>query len=104
MRVVGTNPFIIGPRWVTKLKLETIESPIQPSDLLTQEEVDKLLGIYRHPRNKTFIAVMLDSWMRVEVLALAGSRMWNSGAILIIYISKTSRSKKTAAPKGIPIT
>ena len=32
------------PRWVTKLKLETIESPVQPSDLLTQEEVDKLLG------------------------------------------------------------
>ena len=93
------------PRWVTKLKLETVESPVQPSDLLTQEEVDKLLGACRHPRNKAFIAVMLDSGMRVG--ALASCRIKNVefnqyGAIL--YISKTSRSKKTAEPKGIPIT
>ena len=93
------------PRWVTKLKLETVESPVQPSDLLNQEEVDKLLGACRHPRNKAFIAVMLDSGMRVG--ALASCRIKNVefnqyGAI--IYISKTSRSKKTAAPKGIPIT
>jgi len=93
------------PRWVTKLKLETVESPVQPSDLLTQEEVDKLLGACRHPRNKAFIAVMLDSGMRVG--ALASCRIKNVefnqyGAI--IYISKTSRSKKTMAPKGIPIT
>jgi integrase/recombinase XerD len=93
------------PRWVTKLKLETIESPVQPSNLLTQEEVDKLLGACRHPRNKAFIAVMLDSGMKVG--ALASTRIKNVefnqyGAI--IYISKTSRSKKTTAPKGIPIT
>jgi integrase/recombinase XerD len=93
------------PRWVTKLKLETIESLVQPSDLLTQEEVDKLLGACRHPRNKAFISVMLDSGMRVG--ALASCRIKNVefnqyGAI--IYISKTSRSKKATEPKGIPIT
>jgi integrase/recombinase XerD len=51
------------------------------------------------------IAVMLDSGMRVG--ALGSTRIKNVefnqyGAI--IYISKTSRSKKTTAPKGIPIT
>ncbi len=93
------------PRWVRKLKLESVESTVQPSDLLTREEVDKLLSACRHPRNKAFIAVMLDSGMRVG--ALGSTRIKNVefnqyGAI--IYISKTSRSKKTTAPKGIPIT
>jgi len=93
------------PKWVTTLKLENIESTVQPSDLLTQDEVDKILAACRHPRNKAFIAVMLDSGMRVG--ALGSTRIKNVefnqyGAI--IYISKTSRSKKTTAPKGIPIT
>jgi len=93
------------PKWVTTLKLENIESTVQPSDLLTQDEVDRILAACRHPRNKAFIAVMLDSGMRVG--ALGSTRIKNVefnqyGAI--IYISKTSRSKKTTAPKGIPIT
>ena len=93
------------PKWVTTLKLENIESTVQPSDLLTQDEVDRILAACRHPRNKAFIAVMLDSGMRVG--ALASTRVKNVefnqyGAI--IYISKTSKSKKTTAPKGIPIT
>jgi len=70
-----------------------------------QKEVDKLLGACRHLRNKAFIAVMLDSGMRGE--ALASCRIKNVefnqyGAI--VYISKTGKSKKTATPKGIPIT
>ena len=93
------------PKWVSTLKLDTIESTVQPSDLLTQDEVDKILAACRHPRNKAFISVMLDSGMRVG--ALASTRIKNVefnqyGAI--IYISKTSRSKKTTAAKGIPIT
>ena len=93
------------PKWVTSLKLENIDSTVQPSDLLAQDEVDKILAACRHPRNKAFIAVMLDSGMRVG--ALASTRIKNVefnqyGGI--IYISKTSRSKKTTAPKGIPIT
>ena len=93
------------PKWIRDLKLDHIESTVQPSDLLTQIEIDKILGACRHPRNKAFIAVMLDSGMRVG--ALASTRVKNVelnqyGAI--IYISKTSRSKKTTAPKGIPIT
>lgn len=93
------------PKWVSKIKLENIDSTVQPSDILTQADIDKLLAACRHPRNKAFIAVMLDSGMRVG--ALASTRVKNVeinqyGAIL--YISKTSRSKKTTAPKGIPIT
>ena len=93
------------PKWVTTLKLETIESTVQPSDLLSQDELDRILANCRHPRNKALIAVMLDSGMRVG--ALGSTRVKNVefnqyGAI--IYISKTSRSKKTTPPKGIPIT
>ncbi len=93
------------PKWIENLKLENIESTVQPSDLLTQTEIDKILGACRHPRNKAFIAVMLDSGMRVGALAstrIKNVEMNQYGAI--IYISKTSRSKKTTAPRGIPIT
>lgn len=63
------------PKWVTTLKLETIESTVQPSDLLTQDEVDKILAACRHPRNKAFIAVMLESGMRGVPWHRHGSRM-----------------------------
>lgn len=93
------------PKWVARLKLERIESMVQPSDLLTQQEVDRLLASCRHPRNRALIAVMLDSGMRVGALAsirVKGIEFNNCGAV--IYISKTSRSKKNMAPKGLPIT
>lgn len=92
------------PRWVDRLKLKSVDCTVQPSDLLTQSDIDKMLKACRHPRNKAFIAVLLDSGMRVG--ALASTRIKNvefkqSGAI--IYISKTSKSKKSTAPKGIPL-
>lgn len=93
------------PRWVQKLNLVQIESPVQPSDLLTGEEFDKLLGACRHPRDKALISVLADSGMRVG--ALASCRVKNVefnqyGGI--IYISTTSKSKKSTPAKGIPIT
>ncbi len=92
------------PKWVDRLKLKSVDSTVQPSDLLTQSDIDKMLAACRHPRNKAFIAVLLDSGMRVG--ALASTRIKNvefnqTGAI--IYISKTSKSNKSTAPKGIPL-
>jgi len=93
------------PKWVKNLKLKSLATPVQPHDLLTQEEFDKLMEACRHPRDKAFIAVLADSGMRIG--ALASCRIKNVdfnqyGAI--IYISSTSRSKKNTAAKGIPIT
>ncbi|MBN1134152.1 MAG: site-specific integrase [Methanosarcinaceae archaeon] len=93
------------PKWVKNLKLKSLATPVQPQDLLTQEEFDKLVESCRHPRDKSFIAVLADSGMRIG--ALASCRIKNVhfnqyGAI--IYISSTSRSKKSTAAKGIPIT
>jgi integrase len=93
------------PKWVRDLKLNKEDSPVQPSDLLTQKEFDTLLEACRHPRDKAIIAVLADSGMRIG--ALASCRVKNAefnqyGAI--IYISKTSKSKKTTPAKGIPIT
>lgn len=93
------------PKWVRDLKLNKEDSPVQPSDLLTQAEFDRLLDACRHPRDKAIITVLADSGMRIG--ALASCRIKNVdfnqyGAI--IYISKTSKSKKTTPAKGIPIT
>jgi len=93
------------PKWVRDLKLNKEDSPVQPSDLLTQKEFDALLEACRHPRDKAIISVLADSGMRIG--ALASCRIKNVefnqyGAI--IYISKTSKSKKTTPAKGIPIT
>jgi integrase len=93
------------PKWVRDLKLKKEDSPVQPSDLLTQVEFDTLLEACGHPRDKAIIAVLADSGMRIG--ALASCRIKNAefnqyGAI--IYISKTSKSKKSTPAKGIPIT
>lgn len=93
------------PRWVKDLKLKTIDTPVQPSDLLTQAEFDKLLEACRHPRDKALIAVLADSGMRVGALATCRVKHveFNQyGAIL--YISPTSQSKKSTPAKGIPLT
>ena len=93
------------PKWVQKMTLNSIETRVQPSDIHTPEEIQKLLDACRHPRNKAMIAVLFDGGIRVG--ALASARMKNvvfheMGAT--IYISKTSRCKKTAKAKGIPLT
>ncbi len=93
------------PKWVKNIKLSNLATRIQPQDILTQEEFDRLIEACRHPRDKALIAVLADSGMRIG--ALASCRIKNVefnqyGAI--IYISKTSKSKKTTQAKGIPIT
>ncbi|WP_440948468.1 tyrosine-type recombinase/integrase [Methanosarcina sp. T3] len=93
------------PDWVQKLQLEAIETPVQPSDLLTKEEFNKLLDTCRHPRDKALIAAIADSGMRVGALTSCRIKdlVFNQyGAT--IYISKTSKSRKTTKPKGIPLT
>lgn len=93
------------PKWVKNIKLKNLASPVQPQDLLTQEEFDRLMAACRHPRDRALIAVLADSGMRIG--ALASCRVKNVefkqyGAIL--YISSTSKSKKSTAAKGIPLT
>ena len=96
----GGNP----PKWVMDLKLKTIESPVQPSDILSKDEFTQLLEDCRHPRDKAIIAVFSDGGMRVG--ALASCRVKNVefnqyGAM--IYLSKTGVNKTTPA-KGLPLT
>ena len=93
------------PKWVQQLKLKSIETPVQPSDLLTKEELDKVLDACTTPRDRAIIAVLADGGMRIG--ALASCRIKNVvfgqyGAM--IYLSKTSKSNKTTPVKGIPLT
>jgi len=93
------------PKWVQNIKLKDVASPVQPHDILSREEFDRLLAACKHPRDKALIAVLADSGMRVGALAscrLKHVEFNKYGAIL--YISQTSRSKKTTAAKGIPLT
>jgi integrase/recombinase XerD len=96
----GGNP----PKWVMDLKLKTIESSVQPSDILSKDEFTQLLEGCRHPRDKAIIAVLADGGMRVG--ALVSCRVKNVefnqyGAM--IYLSKTGVNKTTPA-KGLPLT
>ena len=94
-----------APKWVRLIKLNSIETPVQPSDLPTQKEIDKILAACTNPRDRALVAVLTDSGMRIG--ALASCRIKNVESTqfgCMIYISKTSRSKKTAAPKGLPLT
>ncbi|WP_370574447.1 hypothetical protein [Methanomethylovorans sp.] len=64
-----------------------------------------MLAAYTNPRDRALVAVLTDSGMRID--ALASCRIGNVESTqfgCMIYRSKTSRSKKTAAPKGLPLT
>lgn len=93
------------PSWVRKLKLGSVETPIQPQDLPTQEELDKMLAASTNPRDRALLSVLCDSGMRVGALAscrIKGVESTQYGVIL--YISQTSKSNKTTPAKGIPLT
>lgn len=93
------------PKWVRKLKLGKIGTQVQPGDIHTQDEISKLLEACWHPRDKAMIAVLFDGGLRVGAFASCKIKhvVFNKfGAV--IYISNTSRCKKTAQAKGIPLT
>ncbi len=93
------------PKWVQKLKLKTLDTPVQPSDLLTKEEFDKLMEACRHPRDKALIAVLADGGMRIGALAscrIKHVEFTQYGSM--VYLSKTGMANKTTPAKGIPLT
>ncbi len=93
------------PKWIQKLRIPQHNTPVQPSDLLTKAEIDKLLNACKHPRDKALIAVLLDSCMRigaVGTLRIQNIEFNQSGAVL--YMSTTSKNQKTTVPKPFPIT
>lgn len=93
------------PKWVKNIRIARHETPVQPADLLTRDEIGKLLDACKHPRDKAFIAVLLDSCMRVGALGtLRVKNVQFNHTCAVLYMSTTSRNKKTTAPKPFPIT
>lgn len=93
------------PKWVRQIHLPHGETPVQPGDLRTKEELDKLLNACTHPRDKALIAVALDSMMRIGALGTLRVKspiFNNNGAVL--YMSSTSQNLKTTTPRPIPLT
>lgn len=93
------------PKWVKDMKVPHKNTPVQPSDLLTKEEIDRLLNACTHSRDKAMIATLLDSGMRIGALGtlrIKGVQLNSAGAVL--YMSTTGKNQKTTAPKPFPIT
>ncbi|CAG0999979.1 hypothetical protein METP3_03232 [Methanosarcinales archaeon] len=93
------------PKWVRNIKMPRNKTPVQPSDLLTKDEIESLLDACEHPRDKAMIAVALDSSLRVGALGtmrVKNVTFSNYGAVL--YISPTSRNVKTTKPQPVPLT
>ncbi|MCX9082779.1 MAG: site-specific integrase [Candidatus Methanoperedens sp.] len=93
------------PRWVVDMKIIRSESLVQPHELITQEDVLKMIDSTNSIRNKALIAVLADSGMRIG--AVGSLRIQNvviEQKYGLLYISKTSNSQKTTGAKGIPIT
>jgi integrase len=93
------------PQWVTDMKIIRSDNVVQPQELLTQEEIHKMIDATNSVRNKALIAVLADSGMRVGAvgsLRIQNVRLEQKYGFL--YISKTSKNQKTTGLKGIPIT
>jgi integrase/recombinase XerD len=93
------------PRWVSDMKIIRSENLVQPHELLTQEEILKMIDATNSIRNKALIAVLADSGMRIG--AVGSLRIQNvmlEQKYGFLYISKTSKSQKTTGARGIPIT
>lgn len=87
------------------IKMPLTKTPVQPQDLLTKDEVNRLLNACGNPRDKAMIAIALDSSLRIGALGtlkIKSIAQNKSGAVL--YISPTSKNIKSTQPKPIPIT
>src|SRR3972149_8654842 len=93
------------PKWVKNIKLVKKDTPVQPCDILTRDEIDKLLGACTTIMDKALLAVALDSAMRIGAigtLRVKNVEFLKSGALL--YASTTSETLKSTAPQPFPIT
>jgi integrase/recombinase XerD len=93
------------PKWIKGIRLVVKDTPVQPSDLLTKQELDRILDSCTNPRDKALIAVALDSAMRIGAigtLRIKNVAFNKHGAVL--YMSTTSRNQKTTSPQPIPLT
>lgn len=93
------------PAWIMKLKLRNVESPVQPSDIITKEELDIVMATCKNSRDRAIIAVLADGGLRVGALTSCRIKNVEFGKYgATIYLSKTSKSNKTTPAKGIPLT
>jgi integrase/recombinase XerD len=74
------------------IEIKRIANTKLPEDLLTKEEVDKLINSAKHPRDKAFIAVIYESGARVgEMLScnLKNIKFDENGCVLTFPQGKT---------------
>jgi len=93
------------PGWVRDMKIWRTDHKLQPHEILTQEEIARMIRAACNMRDRALVAVLADSGMRVG--ALGSLRIQNvelQERYGLLYISNTSMSQKTTGPRGIPIT
>jgi len=93
------------PGWVRDMKIWRTDHKLQPHEILTQEEITRMIHAAGNSRDRALVAVLADSGMRVG--ALGSLRIQNvelGERYGVLYISNTSLAKKTTGARGIPIT
>ena len=93
------------PKWVRGIKIGNVETPVQPQDLPDTETIQRMINVCNNPRNRALIATLVDGGFRPGALLscrIGGVKSGQYGSTL--YLSKSSRSRKTTPAKGIPLT
>ncbi len=84
-----------SPKFIRELKVTATYEQVEPKDLLTDSEVEKLLGSCKNARDRALIAILLDSGLRVGAV---GSLMIDNIELTnnfgIIRPNKDSKSNK----------
>jgi len=82
------------PRLVEKIKIKRVYSHLNPRDLLTKEEIEKMIEAADNSRNKALIWVLWESGCRIsELLSIKIKDLVfdKHGAVLTIHNMKGSR-------------
>lgn len=93
-----------SPKFIRELKVTATYKQVEPKDLLTDSEVEKLLGTCRNARDRALIAVLLDSGLRVGAVgSLLIDNIELNTNFGVIRPNNHSKSNKTFS-KAVPIT
>ncbi len=85
------------PKFIRELKLVSTDNQVEPKDLLTDSEVEKLLGACKNARDRGIIAVFLDSGLRVGAVgSLLIENIELNNSFGVIRPNKDSKSNKTS--------
>lgn len=92
------------PKWVREMKVPRDAGRIQPSDLPAKPEFDIIMDCCHTPRNKAFVALLVDGGFRIGALLSCQVKSVTHGKYGAMIYLNPEGSNKTTKAKGIPLT